>query len=41
MSSRRKTLLANEIQNFETELNDDEAEKRQRVAGMPFSSKNN
>jgi hypothetical protein len=33
MSARRKTLLANEIQNFEADLNDDEAEKRQRIAG--------
>jgi len=33
-ASRRKTLLASEIQNFETDLNnDDEAEKRQRYAG--------
>ena len=33
MSARRKTLLANEIQQFETDIIDDEAEKRQRITG--------
>lgn len=33
LNSRRKTLLANEIQNFESEVVDDEAEKRLKTTG--------
>lgn len=34
--SRRRTLIANEIPNlqFETDIVDDEAEKRRRVSGI-------